>query len=457
MAYDATSRRISKTVTGTGVMDDTTNFFLSGNSLIETRNGSDQLLEQYVHGVGYVDELVAIGADTLPGLLSYCNIWYSVQQDASYNVMGLTDRFGALTERYEYDAHGKQQVFYIRGSNDPAGLTPQTYSQTTNDAGTLLNEFGYQGLWSDSETGLIYNRARYMDGDLGFMSRDPDGYIDGANDRIDRAANPANRVDPTGTYDRNGHMYTTYLVALAAGIDGQKAFALAYYSQIPDEVFDFDATSQGISAIRKYIQAGVLYDPDVSWERDIFNLIHSLHGGNHYAIMLRRSCLSRLVRDPASGLDLWEKGVVIHALADSYDHTEGSGENEKSFEFPLGHATTSPWPDAISTSPDKYIEYIHRLYKSLGGETNPLHRPDVIDALAQQAVIFGQQHTSISDENEWFYDATDRFFGEGNIDMAPYSPGNWRFNSDFPTPTHEQMSRLMTKIAKQCKCSKVSP
>ena len=43
------------------------------------------------------------------------------------------------------------------------------------------------------------------------------------------------RVDPTGRWDENGHFYTTYLVAQAAGLPHKDAFALAYFSQVPDE------------------------------------------------------------------------------------------------------------------------------------------------------------------------------------------------------------------------------
>jgi RHS repeat-associated protein len=58
---------------------------------------------------------------------------------------------------------------------------------------------GHQGLMKDTATGLWYDRARwYSDQYMRAISADPLGYPDGANRYAMYAANPINRLDPTG-------------------------------------------------------------------------------------------------------------------------------------------------------------------------------------------------------------------------------------------------------------------
>jgi hypothetical protein len=48
MGYDAAGRRITKAIAGTGMDDCTYHYFLSGNSVVEERNGSDQPIKDHV-------------------------------------------------------------------------------------------------------------------------------------------------------------------------------------------------------------------------------------------------------------------------------------------------------------------------------------------------------------------------------------------------------------------------
>jgi RHS repeat-associated protein len=199
MGYDASGRRVTKAVEGTGAMDDTTHYYLSGQSVAETRNGSDLLLEQFVHGPNYVDELVQVAVNSDPPNQTACDYFYWACQDANFNVLGLIDDGGNLAERYEYSAYGQRQVFYCPGFNDPGCFAPAGSSQVANSLGTPLNAFGHQGLMHDEETDLVYNRARMLHPTLGrFMQQDPMGYVDGVNTLAYVAANPSNRRDPSG-------------------------------------------------------------------------------------------------------------------------------------------------------------------------------------------------------------------------------------------------------------------
>jgi YD repeat-containing protein len=82
------------------------------DSVIEERNGSNQTIKQFVWGKRYIDELVGISVNS--SSLSNdatCDIPYWTLQDANWNVLGVVDASGVLTERYEYTAYGKRTVF----------------------------------------------------------------------------------------------------------------------------------------------------------------------------------------------------------------------------------------------------------------------------------------------------------------------------------------------------------
>jgi RHS repeat-associated protein len=88
----------------------------------------------------------------------------------------LTDTTGVVQASYTYDAYGNVSA----------------------STGTINNPLGYAGQYSDSESGLIYLRARYYDPSTAqFVSRDPAV----ATTRAAYAYvhdNPLNAVDPTG-------------------------------------------------------------------------------------------------------------------------------------------------------------------------------------------------------------------------------------------------------------------
>jgi hypothetical protein len=53
--------RISKALANTGAWDCAYHYYYDGDSLVETRNGSDILMRQHVWSTQYIDELVQIG------------------------------------------------------------------------------------------------------------------------------------------------------------------------------------------------------------------------------------------------------------------------------------------------------------------------------------------------------------------------------------------------------------
>jgi len=90
MAYDGTGRRTSKTIDNSGDWNYTYHFYYDGQSMIETRNGSNKVIKQHVWGTQYVDEIIQIGTNDDPtDTEQNCEKFYYAAQDANYNVIGL--------------------------------------------------------------------------------------------------------------------------------------------------------------------------------------------------------------------------------------------------------------------------------------------------------------------------------------------------------------------------------
>ncbi|QNN21562.1 RHS repeat protein [Planctomycetales bacterium ZRK34] len=186
MRYDGLGRRIEKAVQNSADLDCTYGFFYNGQQLVETRDGSDLVLKQYVWGLQYIDELVQVGVNDDPadGAEDDVESFYYAIHNANYNVQLMVDAAGAITERYEYDPYGQRHVFFSPGLNDPQAYASTYISRRLTVGGIPqpygLCEFGHQGLFHDEELGLIYNLARMLHPKFGrFMQRDPLGYVDG--------------------------------------------------------------------------------------------------------------------------------------------------------------------------------------------------------------------------------------------------------------------------------------
>ncbi len=99
------------------------------------------------------------------------------------DVTGIVDGAASILADYRYDAYGS--------------LTQQN--------GTFDNPFRYTGEMQDSETGLVYLRARYYNPAVGrFLTQDTfPGYLDDPrtlNRYVYTASNPVNYVDPSGHF-----------------------------------------------------------------------------------------------------------------------------------------------------------------------------------------------------------------------------------------------------------------
>jgi hypothetical protein len=83
MSYDGLGRRIIKAVSNSVDWDCTYHCYFDGQSVVEERNGSDQVLKQMVWGRTYVDELVQVAINSDPGSDATCELAYWARADAN--------------------------------------------------------------------------------------------------------------------------------------------------------------------------------------------------------------------------------------------------------------------------------------------------------------------------------------------------------------------------------------
>ncbi len=172
--YDVMGRRIRKDVAG-----QVTNYFYSGNQVMEERDGSGNILKQYIYGNG-IDELLRIDVYENGTVTSYF-----VHTNAVGSVTAITDADGNIVERVSYDAFGNAS--FTDAAGNPIA------------ASAIGNEILFQGRRYDKESNLYYYRARHYDPVMGrFLQNDPTGYHDSMNLYQAFNMNGVNFVDPDG-------------------------------------------------------------------------------------------------------------------------------------------------------------------------------------------------------------------------------------------------------------------
>src|SRR3989441_5337281 len=162
--YDPFGRRIYKSSSvGTSV------FAYDGDNLAEETNASGGVVARYSQGLN-IDEPLAM-------LRSGATSYYHA--DGLGSVTSLSTPAGVLSNTYTYDSFGK----------------------LTASAGSVANPLRYTAREFDSETGLYFYRARYLDAPLGrFLAEDRDRY------NLERSLypyadnNPVTEIDPNGLH-----------------------------------------------------------------------------------------------------------------------------------------------------------------------------------------------------------------------------------------------------------------
>jgi RHS repeat-associated protein len=235
--FFADDRRASKAVTHRGELDTTLYFLYDGPEVIEERDGSEAVVQQYVYGPRHIDDLAMIRGR---------NGTSFVHTDANWNVIGLTTPAGLLAEEYNYTPYGRMLARRHTGFGDADGdgdvdAADQTAWNATqggggvynrnldadydgdndfydesawlasyNAPGTSLivphrawspsgNPYGFTARRLDPESMLMHYRWRAYNPTLKrFMQRDPLEYVNGPNVYQYVVGNPLRYVDPHG-------------------------------------------------------------------------------------------------------------------------------------------------------------------------------------------------------------------------------------------------------------------
>ena len=146
MAYDYAGRRISKTVSESGVVQNSYKYVYDGFKLIAVYNNNDLVMT-------FTWQPESLGMDVSVSM-TYGGATYYYVTDGNKNVTALLDASGNRVAEYVYGPFG----------------------QTVSAAGSMaqINPFRFSSEFHDDETGLVYYNYRYYSPDLGrWTKRDP--------------------------------------------------------------------------------------------------------------------------------------------------------------------------------------------------------------------------------------------------------------------------------------------
>ncbi len=162
--YDGLGRRIEKRF-GAKVV----RYIYDNEDILLELDGANTVVARYTHGPGTDD----------PISQSRGGASFFYHADSVGSVREISDQLGAIVESYVYDSFGR-----IVGSTSG-----------------VENPYSFTGREADSESGLLFYRARYYDPSTGrFLQQDPLGFGGGANFYTYSLNDPVNHIDPFGLY-----------------------------------------------------------------------------------------------------------------------------------------------------------------------------------------------------------------------------------------------------------------
>jgi RHS repeat-associated protein len=200
-AYDAADGRVKRThdpdVAGAGMPMTSQYFVYDGDDLAMAFDGTQQLTNRYLYGIGVDQVLVDEVFAAEPGHLSEAILW--LLGDHQGTVRDIADDSAILRKHVEFDSFGNvTDEVYSGGSGGPGFPGP------------IVDQlFYWQGLMRDSTTG--FHRADHRDYDPvtgRWMSEDPSG-LDGGDPNLYRYVgnSPLNGTDPTGLRQAGNPLY----------------------------------------------------------------------------------------------------------------------------------------------------------------------------------------------------------------------------------------------------------
>ena len=197
--YDALGRRVAKNVRDLTAESDPIKTFnrryvYDGQEILLEYNGNNQLLARYTHSGLRTDDVLAadVTSDGVSAGLAQNTGSYQYLKDAQGTVNDIADNSGNKLQQYVYSAFGE-----LLGIKD-------AYGADVSAAPPVRTSYSYTGREYDSESGMLYYRARYYLPEIGrFLQKDPEpGKLNIAASMVNGYAyvanNPINLADPSG-------------------------------------------------------------------------------------------------------------------------------------------------------------------------------------------------------------------------------------------------------------------
>ena len=174
-------------------------------------NGNNQLLARYTHSGLRTDDVLAadITSDGVSAGLAQNTGSYQYLKDAQGTVTDVADSSGNKLQQYVYSAFGE-----LLGIKD-------AYGADVSAVPPVRTSYSYTGREYDSESGMLYYRARYYLPEIGrFLQKDPEpGRLDISstvvNSYIYASNNPAAYTDPSGKSLWNAIVNTALFIGMA--------------------------------------------------------------------------------------------------------------------------------------------------------------------------------------------------------------------------------------------------
>ncbi len=190
-----------------GILLDTTRFVRNGFSLLQERDASNNVTNEYTWGIGMgggIGGLLNLNRDGLD---------YSYLYDGRGNVSAVLDSTQNVVVSYGYNVFGRR----------------------ISKSGDFDQPFQFSTKRYDDVTGLSYYGYRFYNSAIGrWMTRDPLGEAGGINLYGFVGNNPVNMVDPWGWYGSDVHYGKTNMWARAIGINLQDAEMIARSNESVD-------------------------------------------------------------------------------------------------------------------------------------------------------------------------------------------------------------------------------
>ncbi len=267
--------------------------------------------------------------------------------DGQGNVVAVTDKNGAVVDRYNYDSWG-----------EPIGKDYQTVPQ----------QLRYAGYWYDSEVQWYWLSVRYYDPELmRFLQPDPSG-IDGVHSYAYVADDPIDAIDPTGLCELLLHrasaggtsFYHTYITVTE---NSKKAPALLGITNVFEGVPEHEGILLGRSGSTGYGKL-IASTPSHPETKGVHGDAYANHGNN------RRATIANLQYGDTKPCKCYiDKFKQIAATINSYSVAYNpltTNSNAVAYTY-ANQAILAGRPDNVANAPGWGYDLVD-IYNTLGAE-----------------------------------------------------------------------------------------